>query len=216
MRVSFEEFVLDTRVRQLFRGRTKVHLEPKAFELLELLLARRPEAVSKSEIQRHLWPDTFVSESSLTGLVAQIRKALADDRTQERFLRTVHGFGYAFSAEIASDAGPAAAARLVWEDVVFVLRPGENVLGRSEEVSVRIEAPGVSRRHARVVVTEDGATVEDLSSKNGTFVGERRLDTPTPLHDGDRLRLGRQLLTFRRTGSAAPTRTESPPPREGA
>ena len=213
MRVSFAEFVLDTAMRQLFRGPTKVHLEPKALELLELLLARRPEAISKSEIQRHLWPDTFVSESSLTGLVAQLRKALADDRRQERFLRTVHGFGYAFSGEIVIDAGsPPAPARLIWEDSVFLLPPGENLLGRSEEASVRIDAPGVSRRHARVVVTEDGATVEDLASKNGTFVGERRLDAPTPLRDGDRLRLGRQLLTFRRAGSAAATRTESPPP----
>ncbi len=215
MRIAFGDFLLDTKVRQLFRGRSRVHLEPKALELLELLVARRPEAVSKSEIQGRLWPDTFVSESSLTGLAAQIRKALGDDRAQERFLRTVHGFGYAFSAEIARDAEPAA-ARLVWEEVVFALRTGENVLGRSEEASVRIEAPGVSRRHARLVVTEDGATIEDLASKNGTFVGERRLETPAPLHDGDRLFLGRQLLVFRRTASAAPTRTESPPPGEGA
>ena len=74
-------------------------------------------------------------------------------------------------------------------------------------------------------MTDDGATIEDLASKNGTFVGERRLDAPTALRDGDRLRLGRQLLVFRRAGSAAPTRTESPlrraaketslPPRSG-
>ena len=107
MRVAFAEFVLDTAMRQLFRGPAKVHLEPKALELLELLLARRPEAISKSEIQHHLWPDTFVSESSLTGLVAQLRKALMDDRRQERFLRTVHGFGYAFSGEIDGGGGAA-------------------------------------------------------------------------------------------------------------
>jgi len=214
MRVSFQGFVLDTAMRQLFRGGAGVHLEPKAFELLELLVARRPEAVAKTEIQRRLWPDTFVSESSLTGLVAQVRKALGDDRRQERFLRTVHGFGYAFSGEVAAAAGkePAAPARLIWEDSVFLLQPGENVLGRSEEATVRIDAPGVSRRHARIVVTDDRATIEDLASKNGTFVRERRLDGPTPLHDGDQVRLGRQLLVFRRAGSAAPTWTESPPP----
>jgi DNA-binding winged helix-turn-helix (wHTH) protein len=215
MRVSFSEFVLDTASRQLFRAGTRVHLEPKALELLELLLARRPEAVSKTEIQRRLWPDTFVSESSLTGLVAQVRKALADDRRQERFLRTVHGFGYAFSGEVGTAAGgeTTPAARLVWEEAVFPLQPGDNLLGRSGEASVRIDAPGVSRRHARIVVTDDGATIEDLASKNGTFVGERRLDAPAVLHDGDRLRLGRQLLVFRRAGSAAATWTESPPPR---
>ena len=217
MRVSFSEFVLDSASRQLFRAGTRVHLEPKALELLELLLARRPEAVSKTEIQRRLWPDTFVSESSLTGLVAQVRKALADDRRQERFLRTVHGFGYAFRGEVGAAAGrePAPPARLVWEDSVFPLQPGDNLLGRSGEASVRIDAPGVSRRHARIVVTDDGATIEDLASKNGTFVGERRLDAPTLLQDGDRLSLGRQLLVFRRAGSAAATWTESPSPRTG-
>jgi pSer/pThr/pTyr-binding forkhead associated (FHA) protein len=155
-----------------------------------------------------------VSESSLTGLVAQVRKALADDRRQERFLSTVHGFGYAFSGEIttAAQEEPGPVARLIWEDSVFVLQPGDNLLGRSEQASVQIDAPGVSRRHARIVVTDDGATIEDLTSKNGTFLCERRLDGPTPLRDGDRLRLGRQLLVFRRTGSAASTRTELPPP----
>jgi DNA-binding winged helix-turn-helix (wHTH) protein len=112
MRVCFQGFVLDTAMRQLFRGETRVHLEPKALELLELLVARRPEAVAKTEIQRRLWPDTFVSESSLTGLVAQVRKALGDDRRQERFLRTVHGFGYAFNGEIVTTAGTAHLGRL--------------------------------------------------------------------------------------------------------
>jgi pSer/pThr/pTyr-binding forkhead associated (FHA) protein len=101
----------------------------------------------------------------------------------------------------------------VWEDAVFELRPGEHVLGRSEEAQVRLDAPGVSRRHARIVVTDDGATIEDLGSKNGTFVGERLLEAPKALHDGDRVRLGRQLVVFRRSGSSVPTWTESPPPR---
>jgi DNA-binding winged helix-turn-helix (wHTH) protein len=214
MRVSFSEFVLDTATRQLFRGATRVHLEPKALELLELLVARRPEAIAKNEIHRRLWPDTFVSESSLTGLVGQLRKALADNRRQERFLRTVHGFGYAFNGQLDSGAEkePDPAARLIWEESVFLLQPGDNVLGRSEEAPIRIDAPGVSRRHARIVVRDDRATIEDLGSKNGTFLCEQRLDGPTSLCDGDRLRLGRHLLVFRRGGTAASTWTESPSP----
>ena len=214
MRFSFAEFVLDTAARRLLREGRDVHLEPKAFEFLELLVARRPEAVGKSEIQRRLWPETFVSESSLTGLAAQVRKGLGDDRLQERFLRTVHGFGYAFSANavaIASGApehGPS--GKLVFEEVVFPLAPGENVLGRSQEASVRIAAPGVSRRHARIVVREGSTTLEDLGSKNGTFLGEERIEGVVGLGDGDRIRLGRQLLIFRSADASAPTRTESP------
>jgi DNA-binding winged helix-turn-helix (wHTH) protein len=204
-RISFDGFVLDAAARQLLRGAVEVHVEPKAFELLALLVERRPSAVSKTEIQERLWPDTFVSESSLTGLVAQLRRALGDDRRQERFIRTVHGFGYAFAAEVS--AGPR--ARIVWEDCSFPLHGGENVLGRDPKAGVRIDAPGVSRRHARIVLGEDGATIEDLGSKNGTYVEERRLEGPAVLDDGTRLRLGRQLLVFRSAGPSAPTSTES-------
>ena len=161
--------------------------------------------------------DTSMRQLSRRGTRVHLEpKALDDDRRQERFLRTVHGFGYAFIGEVApGGAAETAAARLVWEDAVFELRPGEHVLGRSEDVQVRLDAPGVSRRHARIVVTSDAATIEDLASKNGTFVGERRLEGPSALHDGDRVRLGSQLLVFRRAGAAAPTWTESPSPRLG-
>jgi Tol biopolymer transport system component/DNA-binding winged helix-turn-helix (wHTH) protein len=119
MQVSFGDFVLDRATRQLLHRRTERHLEPKAFELLELLLDRRPQAVGKEEIHERLWPNTFVSESSVTGLVGQIRQALGDDSRQPRFVRTVHGFGYAFvgevfaepaSAILSQDPGPIAVA----------------------------------------------------------------------------------------------------------
>ena len=204
-RVSFGGFVLDSDTRQLLRGAAVVHLEPKALELLELLVDKRPAAVSKGDIQEQLWPDTFVSESSLSGLVAQLRRALGDDRRQERFIRTVHGFGYAFAAEVSS----APRGRVVWEDQLFALHPGENVLGRGPEATVRIDAPGVSRRHARIVLGEEGATIEDLGSKNGTYLEELRLQGAMGLEDGARFRLGRQLLVFRSAGPPGPTSTES-------
>lgn len=207
MRLSFAEFVLDTATRQLLHGERDIHLEPKALELLELLVARRPEAVTKTEIHERLWPDTFVSESNLTGLVAQIRRALGDDRHHERFIRTVHGFGYAFVGEVGGEKRRSP-GKIIWEDRVIPLQPGSNVLGRAEDATIRIDAPGVSRRHARIVAAGDQVTIEDLGSKNGTFVGERRLEAPAPLNDGDTFRLGRQLLLFRRSGPAAATSTE--------
>ena len=114
MLVIFGDFELDRLARQLRRGAVIVHLEPKAFELLSLLIDRRPEAISKGHIKDRLWPDTFVSESSLTGLVGQIRQALGDDPKRPRFLRTVHGFGYAFSGEVS-------------ERIVDPLPPDENI-----------------------------------------------------------------------------------------
>jgi DNA-binding winged helix-turn-helix (wHTH) protein len=215
MRVSFGDFVFDRSTRQLLRDGEERHLEPKAFDLLDLLLARRPEAVSKSEIQQRLWPETFVSESSLTGLVAQIRQALDDGRKPPRFVRTVHGFGYAFSGEVSAEPPTSpgrAAPRVIWEEQIIPLRPGENLLGRDEDVTVRIDAPGVSRHHARMVVAGDQVTLEDLGSKNGTFRGEERLEGPVVLNDGDTFRLGRQLLSFRSARVVGPTRTETAPP----
>jgi DNA-binding winged helix-turn-helix (wHTH) protein len=223
MHLQFNVFCVDLKTRQLLRSGKERHLEPKAFDLLSLLLSRRPEAVSKGEIQERLWPSTFVSESSLTGLVTQIRKALDDDPRQARLLRTVHGFGYAFcgtaveegaATEIASSSPTVGArarkvsAQVVRDGTPFVLTEGENVLGRDEAAGVRLDRAGVSRQHARIVIVSDKATLEDLGSKNGTYLREQRITTATPLADGDLFRLGRLVLEFRFARGAKSTRTE--------
>jgi DNA-binding winged helix-turn-helix (wHTH) protein len=219
MRVVFGEFALDSATRQLLRGGKSRLLEPKAFELLELLVSRRPAAVPKTEIRDQLWPDTFVSESSLTGLVAQIRHALEDDSRRPRFVRTVYGFGYAFLA-LAEEETPQAPRRssrqtvparavVLWEDRSFPLDEGENVLGRDEGLAVTLRWSRVSRRHARIVVTGGRAILEDLGSKNGTFLHGQRLTQPASLDDGDTFRLGGLLLVFRNSSGAASTGTET-------
>ena len=73
---------------------------------------------------------------------------------------------------------------------------------------MRIDSPGVSRRHARIVIHEGQATLEDLGSKNGTFLGERRLEAPAVLEDGDTFRLGRESFVFRRSAPEDATRTD--------
>jgi len=95
----FGDFELDQERRQLLRAGDPVPLEPKAYELLSLLLERRPRALSRAQIRDAIWPSTFVSESTLAVVVNGIRAALADDARQPRFVRTVHGFGYAFCGE---------------------------------------------------------------------------------------------------------------------
>jgi len=213
MKLCFGEFTLDRATRQLLNAGAERHLEPKAFELLDLLVGRRPDAVAKSEIRDRLWPKTFVSESNLTDLVAQVRNALGDSPRRPRFIRTVHGFGYAFLAEAWEErAAPSGRRRLtprvILDERTITLGPGENVLGRDQDVAVCIDAPGVSRRHARIVVTGSDVTLEDLGSKNGTFLREQRLEAPAALRDGDTFRLGRLLLVFRNTAQPGSTRTE--------
>ncbi len=203
-RVRFGDFVLDPGTRQLRRGDEVRHLGGKAFELLELLLQRRPNVVPKEGVRDRLWPGTFISESTLATVVSELRAALDDDPHSPRFLRTVHGVGYAFCGEAGPDEPPPAQAsagrlayRLLFEDREISLRPGENLLGRVDEGVVWIDSPSVSRRHARICVEGGQAMLEDLGSKNGTFLRGRQISAPVPLADGDEIRLGKISLTLR-------------------
>lgn len=99
MRFQFGDFTLDDDRRQLLAGDKVVHLSPKAYELLKALVEERPRALSKSELHERLWPRTFVSEVNLAALVVEVRAALGDRGRHGRFIRTVHGFGYAFEQE---------------------------------------------------------------------------------------------------------------------
>ena len=205
VRISFGEFTLDTESREFFRDGQAVHISPKAFLLLEVLLERRPAAVPKTVLKDRLWPSSHVSEASLASLVAELRSALADDAREPRFIRTVHTYGYAFCG--TTDAPPPATAasgrrdericRLVWRDREITLAEGENLLGRDRQAVVWIDSATVSRRHARIVVTDGEAVIEDLGSRNGTSVGGQKIHGPVRLADGDRLRLGAATMTFR-------------------
>jgi pSer/pThr/pTyr-binding forkhead associated (FHA) protein len=73
---------------------------------------------------------------------------------------------------------------------------------------VRIDVPGVSRRHARIVSAGDRFVLEDLGSKNGTYLGHRRLEAAAPLADGDEFRLGNTALVFRVQADEEATMTE--------
>jgi DNA-binding winged helix-turn-helix (wHTH) protein len=197
MKVHFGDVQFDGAARRLFRNGAEVHLPLKAFELLRILIDRRPEALSKAELQKLLWPDTFVTEANLPSLVTQIRDALGDDARTPRYIATLQGFGYAFRANATLDEQPLASdCWLASAGAPILLLAGENVLGR-EGATVVLDSPTVSRRHARVVVEGADATIEDLGSKNGTFLNNEGVTSPQPLKDGDRIRVGSFLLTFR-------------------
>ena len=210
MPVRFGDFSLDRDRRLLSRGDDPVPLARKAFDFLDVLVSERPRALSKQQIRDRVWPKTVVSESTLNGLVGELRAALGDSARDSRYVRTVHGFGYAFVAEASeqttallstSSTVTSAArltARLLWEDRLIPLSLGENVLGRDEDVNIRIDAPSVSRRHARITVAAgEPATIEDMSSKNGSWIAGHRVEGgPAALRDGDVIRLGQVEVVF--------------------
>jgi DNA-binding winged helix-turn-helix (wHTH) protein len=215
LRVRFGDIVFDAAVREVRRAGEIVHLQRKAFDLLRFLLERRPAAVSKDEIHAAIWPGTFVSEVTLQGLISEIRDALGDGAREPRFVRTVHGYGYSFCGAVsplaeAERQAKSTRAWLVWEGGRVGLAEGENVIGRGEDARVDLDSPTVSRRHARIVVASDGATLEDLESKNGTYLGARQVSQPVPLCDGDQIRIGAYLITFRVATPATSTASETP------
>jgi DNA-binding winged helix-turn-helix (wHTH) protein len=205
VKTRFGQFVLDSETRQLTRDGQEIHLSPKAFAVLSVLLARRPNVVPKADLFGQIWPDVFVVDGNLTVLVGEIRQALDDDAKSPQFIRTVHGVGYAFCGRAAAADRSAAAEDqpmrfwLAWGDRTFVLKEGDNVIGRDPRCQVWVEHAGVSRRHARIRI-ESGSErprLTDLESTNGTFVGGTRVETGTPLADGDVIKVGSVTLKFR-------------------
>jgi DNA-binding winged helix-turn-helix (wHTH) protein len=204
--------VLDFDRRQVIRDGREVVLSPKAYELLALLVEARPKAVAKERLFRALWPTTYVVEANLPNLVAEIRTALGDSARHPRVIRTVHRFGYAFvgptnSGSGRGEAGERSAYCLCSASFEVPLSTGDNIVGRGPGIRVRIEDPGVSRRHARIVIGEDGTSIEDLSSKNGTFLCGQRVTSRVTIVPGDELQFGPVHVTFLRSEEDRPTQT---------
>jgi DNA-binding winged helix-turn-helix (wHTH) protein len=218
MILHFGRFTLDAAARQLTLDGREVRLPPKAFDLLLLLIERRPSVVDKATLRERLWPGTYVVEASLSNLVAEIRALTGGGGTA--LVRTVHGVGYAFAGVVEEVAEPAHEQErvpppcwLIWRDRLLPLAPGKNLVGRDRGSAVWIDESGVSRRHARIRVPAGeevgsaGVTIEDLNSTNGTFVRGRAVVAITPLADGDKVRIGPEVLVFRsRASTDAPTR----------
>jgi DNA-binding winged helix-turn-helix (wHTH) protein len=94
--VRFGSCEFDLDACQLSRDGQVVPLSPKAFELLRILVSERPRALTKAELHKRIWPDTYVTDDSLTRIVAEARIAIGDRARTPTFLLTKHGFGYAF------------------------------------------------------------------------------------------------------------------------
>ena len=206
MRTHFGPFTLDPATRQLLEAGRAIHLSPKAFDVLQVLVEARPTVVVKADLHDRIWPGTFVVDANLSVLIGEIRRALGDSAQTPRYIRTVHKVGYAFCGEAA--AAPAAPPHpavtgsrywLAWNDRTFALSAGENLIGRNPECAVWLDAAGVSRLHARLRLdaASGAASLEDLESTNGTFVNDTRVESPVALRDGDVVHLGSVLLTFR-------------------
>lgn len=215
MTARFGVFTLLLDARRLVCDGRDLHLTPKAFDLLSALIDAAPRVMTKTELHVRLWPDTFVSDSTLVGLVKEVRRALGDTGRQHPVIRTVMRVGYGIAIPVHRDAPRLATAHwLVGNGQSFRLSQGVTVIGRAPTCGVCLEASGVSRRHAIITVADDEARVEDAASKNGTTVNGELVTGSAVLREGDLIAIGSVPLVYR--VSSLGDSTETRPTRAGA
>ena len=218
VRTFFAEFVLDSEPRQLTRHGQDIHLSPKAFAVLSVLLAKRPRVVPKADLFGEIWPDVFVVDANLNVAVGEIRRAIDDDPQSPVFIRTVHGVGVCIllaapqipTGRRPTKAHPRCGSGSAWKNHTFVLAEGDNIIGRDPRCEVWVDHSGVSRRHARIRIERgtDRSLLTDLESTNGTFVGGKRVADVTPLADGDVVKVGSVTLEVSRVRPERASRTK--------
>lgn len=199
MALRFGTFTFDADARELRRDGVIVPLSPKAFRLLELLVDARPNPVPHETLYTALWPDVVVEPGNLHTLVSELRGA-----TSHAAIRTVHRVGYAFVAAGAVEDTARFSLLLGGEEIP--LRSGENVIGRDPHDAVVLHAPDVSRHHAKVTVAGTTVMLEDLGSKNGTYIGTRRVTHATAVQPGDEILIGTTRMRLVQVDALATTR----------
>jgi DNA-binding winged helix-turn-helix (wHTH) protein len=216
VRIRFGPFTLDSETRQLLRDTSEIRLSPKAFDLLCVLVERRPRVVDKAELHDRIWPGTFVVDANLNVLIGEIRRAVSDTPRQSRYIRTVHRIGFAFCAATAAEDAAATISPgptrswLVWNDRTFLLAVGENIIGRDPDCQIWLDASGVSRHHARIHIVSASADawLDDLASTNGTLLRGAPVEGQEGLKDGDDIQIGSVTLTFRVWSADMPKKTD--------
>jgi DNA-binding winged helix-turn-helix (wHTH) protein len=206
----FHGFAVDVDRRLVVRDGHALHLTRKAFDLLTLLVHRAPAVVTKDELHQRLWPGTFVTDSTVAGVIKELRRVVAVPAPGPALIRTVHGVGYAFAGTIERDRIDGTSGARCWlvaGERRVRLDDGVIELGRDPDVAIWIDSPDASRRHARILLAGTTAVIEDLHSKNGTLLNDRPITAAAPLNDGDVVRVGTARFVFRVARPAASTVT---------
>ncbi len=211
--VCFGPFEADLRTGELRRDGVLVGLQELPFRVLAALVSRPGQLLTRDDLRAQAWPaGVFVDfEHGLNKAVNKIRRALGDSAERPSYVETLPGRGYRFMAPVRGRRVPdrvasRAGCRLLWEGRTIALAEGEHLIGREPEAAVWVDSSTVSRRHARIVLSSGSATIEDLGSKNGTFIQGRRIVARAELADGDEIAVGSARMTFRSsTGGSTKT-----------
>lgn len=206
MKATFGHFEMDAERRQITADGSLVHLTPKAFDLLWLLVEAAPRVVAKSEIHARLWPGGAVSDATLVGMVKEIRRALSDSSAEIPVVRTAHRIGYALDLPVHRAAAETDHSHwLIAGTMRVALVAGENVIGRDPAARMWLDHPTISRRHARVTLLATQTVLEDLGSRNGTIFRGAALRGVVTLRSGDEFICGQLPVSYQLSNAALPT-----------
>jgi DNA-binding winged helix-turn-helix (wHTH) protein len=200
------DWLVEPSLSRVSRGDISAQLEIKMMEVLVCLASRAGELVTREELVDTVWATEFISDNTLTHAIAELRRALDDDARHPEFIETIHRRGYRLIAPVAgleSDGVPpsprqeADRFKIVSAEGEVLLSEGETLIGREPDAAVSIDSSKVSRHHARILIDGVTATLEDLGSKNGTFLNGERIEAHADLSDGDEIRIGRHIARYR-------------------
>lgn len=179
----FGPFTLDTDAAEVRKGKKKIALRPKCFDVLAYLLERRGRLVTKEELLDAVWRDVVVDDGTISRTVAELRAALDGGE----FIETVARRGYKFAGETTRLA-------LIHGANEHPLREGSQIIGRSDDADIPLYTPSTSRRHARIDVHENDVTLTDLGSRHGTVVNGNMVKETVRLAPGDQIEIGGERL----------------------
>ena len=221
---ELEEWTIDPHGNRIVCGAVTVRLEPRAMEVLLCLADHQGRVVARKTIFDRVWATEFVTDSTLTHTIADLRRAFGDDPRKPRIIETIPKRGNRLIAAIRGRAGAPSAGPFEDQPLAtvaanrVVVRPraagppsdsllmigdrevfiggGEIEIGRTTRSGLKILSSEVSRNHARLVIVDEGATIEDLGSKNGTAVNGRDIEARTDLASGDVIKIGPHEIVF--------------------
>ncbi len=131
----FADVVVDVWAHRLVRGGCEINVEPKAFAVLLELLAHPGQLLSRDDLLDAVWGHSYVTPSTLSRVIAQLRRAMADDSSQPRYIQTVHGLGYRFIATLnGQPSEPAPALCVAPPARVRLPEPVTPLIGRDADL----------------------------------------------------------------------------------
>jgi len=191
------EWLVEPMANRVSLGDTSVQLEQRVIAVLVCLARNAGEVVTRSQLVDSVWDEGFVADNTITHAVAELRKALGDSHRNPTFIETIHRRGYRLIAPVQFDVASSfmnSATHFsylaVARGIEFPLIDGANLIGRGPDTTIMIPSMKVSRHHAKITVEHDVASLEDLGSKNGTYLNGTKIQEPVQLDGGDLVGVG--------------------------